>query len=164
MDLENLIYSARGLDFYLELRVLTDLLRGATRACVLHAVYSGQPDDASPRRDELEDLGWRVHINSIGTNSDSLILWKAGSLLTRSQADCVLLGSGDGDLVETLAHCVKQHLDKPRDVFTLSLPGSTSQRLNALHNPLISQNVEIGRDCLTPFSYVGGFHNAPIHA
>jgi hypothetical protein len=164
-DLENLTYGARDLDFRLDLPALTDILRDATRACVMHAVFSAaQPESASPRREELENLGWRVHLNSFGTNSDNLIIWKAASIFTRSQPESVfLLGSGDGDLVNTVAHCVHCHLDKPRSVFTLSLPGSTAARLNCHHNPWIGANLEIGRDCLSPFFHEGGHRHAHLH-
>lgn len=161
IDLENLVYGARDLNFRLDLAALTETLCSVSSDCVLHAVFSDWAGDASPRRDELEERGWCVHINPIGTNADSMLLFVAGKLLSSSPAEIVLYGSGDGDLVSMLSTFA--HLDR-REVMTLSLPGSTSQRLDARHNPVISHNIEIGRDCLSPFSYEGGYRNALIHA
>jgi len=153
-DLENLHYSARDLGFRLNLVALTAILRGATHACVphLHAFFSSaQPNDVSPSRDELEQLGWQVYVNRASKNADDLIKIMTPSLVGLSLYDLLLVLSGDGDLVQTLAYSVRHLVD----TVTASLPLSTSRRLDARHNPLILANLEIGRDALTPLSREG---------
>jgi hypothetical protein len=82
-------------------------------------------------------------------NADNLILFTSGILASHSQADVIVVGSGDGNLVCDLATALRQ-LPKRRQVMTLSLAGSTSYRLDATRNPAIMANIEIGRDCLRP--------------
>jgi hypothetical protein len=160
-DLENLEHSARDLGYHLSLTALAERLRSTPRSCVLHACLSRPADEAADCRANLQARGWKAHVNptekvrtwrgtEVKANADNLLLFLAGKLLSRGRADCVVLGSGDGDLVQTIAHALARHLDKPRDLFTLSLPGSTSCRLDAARNPLIKANLEIGRDCLRP--------------
>ena len=62
--------------------------------------------------------------------------------------DAVLIHIEDDLLVCDLA-CAISDLRTRRTVVTLSLPGSTSHRLNAATNPRITANLEIGLDYLT---------------
>jgi hypothetical protein len=70
-------------------------------------------------------------------------------VVSRSDADDIIIGSGDGNLVCDVAEAVHS-LPRQRKVWTISLPGSTNHRLNAARNPLIAGNIEIGLDLLAP--------------
>ncbi len=156
-DVENLIYSARDLGCAISFQQLSGLLRANARAVSLHAFFSRQ-NAVDSRIEDFRKIGWTVHTREIqnvqthrGTerlaNCDNLLLFTAGSLISRSNADTVALASGDGDLVCSLIEGLK-NLPKPRDVVTLSLAGSTSWRLDAARNRDIRANIEIGLDCL----------------
>jgi hypothetical protein len=80
-------------------------------------------------------------------NSDNQMLFFGGVLFNGSDAEVIVVASGDGSLVCDLARAVAI-IDLGRTVVTMSLAGSTSRRLDAQANPDISANIEIGRDCL----------------
>ena len=156
-DVENLSLSASGLGCTVCYRTLAAKLKAASCRCSLHAFFSCTSRD---RRRILHFLssGWTPHPQRpetvrtwqgkrSRTNSDNAILFNAGVLLSGITFDTVIIASGDGDLVSDLARFVSE-LQIPRQVFTLSLPGSTSARLNAETNRLISGNLEVGKDCL----------------
>ncbi len=156
-DVENLSCSARERGFKLSYRTLAVQLCQKAKACSLHAFFSREPGDERLVRYFLE-REWTPHPRDIETvrthsglrretNSDNLILFMAGVLSSRSNANAIVLGSGDGKLVSDLASALSA-LPKPRQVVTLSLAGSTGQRLNAAIHPHIGANIEIGRDCL----------------
>ncbi len=155
LDIENLHGGAADLGMRVSFAKLAELLKEAALTCRLHAVFSRKPGD---RREELQlsKSGFIPHPRDIEvvttqagnpirrlTNSDETILFLAGCYTTRGRIDAVLLGSGDGDLVCELARNIKA-LPTPRRVFTLSLAGSTSHRLNAENNPFIDGNIELG--------------------
>lgn len=160
-DVENLNYSARDLGFKLSYRKLTDILRSITSTCALHAFFSREIGRDNWER-YFQKRGWHPHPYDIKTvrthrgkerlaNSDNLILFTAGLLASRSSADVITLGSGDGSMVCDLAESLSK-LPKKRTIVTLSLAGSTSHRLNARSNPHITENIEIGLDCLRPIA------------
>ncbi len=110
--------------------------------------------------DSRRGHGWAVHTRDIETinshtgvrvrsNADPLILFLAGAIASQSPAGVVVIGSGDGDLGTDLAQAIHR-LPKKRHVVTMSLAGSTSQRLNAKVNPAIAENIELGLDMLHP--------------
>jgi hypothetical protein len=70
-----------------------------------------------------------------------------------------MLASGDGDLVCDLARGL-HGLPTRRAIYTLSLAGSTSLRLDAARNRDIAGNIEIGLDCLRPLRPVGSLRPA----
>ena len=78
-------------------------------------------------------------------NADNDLIFHAGMLSSSSRFDVVVIGSGDGDLVTDLGRLIGQMKGA---VLTMSLPGSTSWRLNAAVNPDIRENIEVGLDCL----------------
>jgi hypothetical protein len=82
-------------------------------------------------------------------NVDFRLAFLAGMLVSRSSSEVVVLASGDGALVNDVAAGI-QALRRDREVWTLSLAGSTSFRLDAERNPLICGNMEIGLDVLWP--------------
>jgi hypothetical protein len=156
-DDENLRYGARDLSYQLSMRRLGECLRRHAAHCALHAYFSRDPGDER-RCQDLRESGWIPHPRDIemvrthrGTkrlaNSDNDLLFAAGNLASRSKADVIILGSGDGSLVCDLARNLRQ-LPRDRVLLTLSLAGSTSFRLDAAHNPHIDGNIEIGLDCL----------------
>ena len=166
-DVENLNYSARDLGHKVSYRTLTARLSQQARACSLHAFYSHEPGNDLLVHYFLE-RSWTPHPRDIETvrthrgkeretNSDNLILFMAGVLASRCPADLIVLASGDGQLVNDLAKGLGI-LPKRRSVVTLSLAGSTAQRLNAVTNRHITANIEIGRDCLHPLSRRFGAH------
>jgi hypothetical protein len=160
-DVENLRYSARDVGARLSYRRLAERLGRAAMACSLHAFFSRSPRDNRLLHYFL-DRGWLPHPRDIETvhtcrgkerlaNSDNIILFHAGVLVSRSSADVVVLASGDGSLVCDLARCLRS-LPRPRRIVTLSVAGSTSWRLDAAQNPDITANIEIGRDCFRRIS------------
>lgn len=160
-DVENLNYSARDLGYKLSYRQLGDILRQLTKTCALHAFFSREPGNDQWEQ-YFKNRGWHPHPYDIKTvrthrgketlaNSDNLILFTTGLLASRSSADVITLGSGDGTMVCDIAQALS-HLPKKRTIVTLSLAGSTSHRLNAQTNPHIIANIEIGLDCLHPIS------------
>lgn len=160
-DVENLSYSARNrLGQRISYDVLTTKLAKATANCQSHAFFSKPANAGDGLSRYFTGLGWTAHTRDIAVvptrqgikrlaNADNLILFKAGLLISRHSADVVIIASGDGELVCDLAEAITA-LPKPRQVFTLSLAGSTSRRLDAERNRLIAANLEIGRDCLKP--------------
>lgn len=157
-DAENLIYSAENLGCGIFFDRLAAMLFHVCRECRLHAYLSTPPNQRDPRLVAFEGSGWTIHTNPIHevrtragfrrrANADNFLLFSAGRLLSRHQVDAVVIGTGDGDLADDLARAVKDLDDNPQ-VFTLSLAGATSHRLNADHNPRIAGNIEVGRDCL----------------
>lgn len=158
-DIENLSYSANnqlGLEICYE--AITNRLTQSSEICELHAFFSVPPEGNRHRRADFEEQGWIVHnrrTEIIKTytgerkraNIDNLLLFQAGILISRSTATTVVIASGDGDLVCDLAQDLST-LSIPKRVVTLSLAGSTSQRLDAQENRYIYANIEVGRDCM----------------
>jgi hypothetical protein len=160
VDVENLCLGARDVGCRLSFAALARTLRQAAATCSIHGFFSREPGD---RRLEnaLTRAGWSAHPRDVarigsarGTrslaNSDYLIAFYGGLLATRRRLDAVVLASGDGPLVLDLARALAG-LPTPREIVTLSLPGSTSWALDARTNRHITTNIEIGRDCLNPF-------------
>ena len=158
-DDENLYFSARDLGYKVSYLELTKRLERATRAVSLHAFFSCSAGDK--RRDRyFTQRGWTPHAYEAHTvqgrggerrraNSDSHILFKAGLLISRTQASTVVICTGDGDLADDLGRFLVE-LPTPRKLVTLSLAGSTSHRLDARRNDYIADNIELGADCLRP--------------
>jgi hypothetical protein len=156
-DDENLRYSARDHGCKLSYSILAETLQKVSRACSLHTFFSCS--DGDHRRSTYFSLaGWTVHTRTIETvrtahgikslaNCDNFLLFTAGMLASRSQADTIVIASGDGDLGCTLAEAIHE-LPKKRTVVTMSIAGSTSSRLNADYNPHIAANIEIGMDMM----------------
>jgi len=156
LDTENLTISCRNLGYELNYAKLGVLLAHATCSLYLHAVLSVENGDLLDRT-HMESAGFQVHTRLIrylpggrkAANADNLFAFKAGALITRSTAEVVLLGSGDGQLCDDVVQCVKA-LPGERQVMTLSVAGATSSLLNARTHGLISANIEIGLDLLAP--------------
>jgi hypothetical protein len=159
VDDENLRISARELGYRLSLRRLGERLRQGSACCSLHGFFSRDPGDER-RCAYYRERGWVPHPRDVQVfaapggqrrhaNSDVHLAFGAGVLISRSAADAVVLASGDGDLVCDLTRDLHE-LPRPRAVYTLSLAGSTSHRLDARSNPDLDGNIEVGLDCLHP--------------
>jgi hypothetical protein len=160
--MENLILGARDLGYRPDFAALRDSLAQECRSLTLHAVYSSEENDQC-LTEELEEAGFICHpriIKTVNThrgevrttNSDFRVAFAVGFEIHSSSADVLLLGTGDGGLGEAIAEDVRHFCRKERQVMTLSLAGSTSGRLNAVTNPDIAANLEIGLDVLIPLS------------
>lgn len=156
-DVENLSFSAKNLNhgYRLSYKALAERLRTYTKGCSLHAFYSSNANDN--RAEYFQKRGWIPHVKPIDivnrgreklANSDVFLAAKAG-ILVRNGFDAVVLATGDGSLAIDIARAIVA-LPKKRAIFTLSLAGSTSRRLDASRNPIISENIEIGLDVLNP--------------
>jgi hypothetical protein len=153
-DVENLTISARKLGFELDYPALARRMAISSRAVQLHAALSVEPGDTVDSAHMLES-GFTVHTRVIerlrdgskAANSDNVFAFQAGLLVSRSRADVVILGSGDGQLICDLANSIR-NLPTPRSVWTLSIPGATSTRLDCRRNRSIETNVEVGLDVL----------------
>lgn len=161
-DVENLTVSARNLGYRCSYRTLSRMLRQQTHTCALHAFFSREIDD-NRLVEYFRQREWTPHPRDIETvrtyhgmrreaNSDNLLLFMAGVLISRSNADLIVVGSGDGKLVHDLSKALST-LPKPRQLVTLSLAGSTARRLDAHAHPHIADNIELGRDCLQPLPH-----------
>lgn len=159
-DLENWTAASRQLGCELSLERVGDRLRSVAKECHLFAFTSVDPDFQREPRGCVESKSWRVIGLEEGNgaadegrparfNSDSLMLFYAGSLLDRIQCDAVVIGSGDGDLVCTLARLVARSTPCRLNA-TLSLAGSTSSRVNPSRNRHLTASAIIGLDCLQP--------------
>jgi hypothetical protein len=156
-DDENLRCGARDHGLTLSYASLAATLRRVSGKCALHAFFSCHEGDLR-RHAYFTQAGWTAHTRTIQTvrdrrgiktlaNSDNYLLFTAGTLASRSQAEVIVIASGDGALGCDLAEAVHA-LPKKRIVLTMSLAGSTSNRLNAEHNPDIAANIEIGMDVM----------------
>jgi len=163
-DEANLRRSARDLGYKVSFRHVKERIRGAARCASLHAVVSHPPGDRR-RIGYLERRGWTVYTKPIEIvqtvngrkregNADFRLAFLAGVLISRSRCEAIVLASGDGALVNDVAACI-QRLKKHREVWTLSLAGSTSWRLDAGKNPFVAGNLEIGQDMLRPIEPEG---------
>lgn len=170
-DLENLRYSAARLGFDVDLTSLGRTLVAASGSCAIHVCSTVMPELVNEAQVYLERCGWKAHIDprerfrsskpsrlvelepKANANADHLLSFVAGCLVTRSKAEVIVLASGDGQLVNAIARRV-HNLGRQRVAVTCSLPGSTSNLLDARRNPFIAGNIEIGRDCLQPFSTI----------
>jgi len=160
-DVENIKYSARNLGFTAAFHTIAHKLEETGCTTSLHAFFS-RPAGDEQLSQYFTRHGWTPHARDIEivsspngprkcANADSLLLFWAGMLVNQSGADVVLILSGDGDLVSELAKAIHT-LQKKFDVVTMSLAGSTAQRLDARFNGFIQNNIEIGLDCLRPIS------------
>lgn len=159
-DFENLTYSARQRCRGREpdAGLLLVAIRHAARWATPMAFASVPLDTIDAARQYFEAAGWQpfltphqvIHDRNgarLLANSDASMLINAGAQIARSAAKAVVVLSGDGDLIDAIAR-YSTTLPKPREVFTCSVPGSTSARALACNNPLIAGNILIGADLL----------------
>jgi len=158
-DVENLVYSARGLGYEVCFDYIAQKIRDECREAWLNAFFSREQG----RKDidlSFDKWGYRAYPQEIkiaqtrtgsrktNCNSDHQIMFHSAILVNQSPADIVTICSGDGQLVSDLAGFIKKN-HPARVVVTLSLAGSTSRLIDSRTNPLIDHNIELGLDCLS---------------
>lgn len=157
LDVENLHHSAEDWGCCMSFPKLLQQLQQHCQQLWVHAFYSRHADETW-LDDRFECMGFKPHPREIrmmfrhgGTqmdaNSDPRIFAQGSSAISRSRADLVLVGSGDGLLVQELADTIDA-FPKHRQTWTLSLAGSTSRMIQAEQNPKIDGNIMIGHDLL----------------
>lgn len=163
LDEENIRISLKNLGLALLYGELFAELRGHSRAVWAYAVFSAPPGERG-REASLRSMGWRVlaipqEIVPSPTgprkvaNADVDLSIEAGSLLTACPAEAFVIGTGDGDLAVALARGARRL--GWREVFTLSVPGSTSSRLRPGANQLFTGNLLVGLDLVRDAGPVG---------
>lgn len=161
-DTQNIDCGANDLGFKTSWALLGKRIDTLTKSASRHAIVAQYSGDKR-RMNYFKKRAWKprsIPIRTVRTknglkrkgNVDHFLAFSAGVLVSRSSANVVILISGDGDLVEEVAIGIRT-LRKQRDIVTMSLAGSTSNRLNAEKNPLIKANIEIGKDCLHPLRF-----------
>jgi hypothetical protein len=156
-DVDNLSVGAKEAGYTVSYAKLGRLLRENSQNCELHAFFPVDPKRTG-RIDYFRKRGWTTHTNAVQTlhtcrgrerlsNSDNQILLWSGLLAASSDADMIVVASGDGTLVCDIARFFARSVTN-RPVVTLSLVGSTSARLDASQNADIFANLELGKDVL----------------
>jgi len=156
-DVDNLSVGAKDAGYTVSYAKLGQLLRENSESCELHAFFPVNAKQKG-RIDYFRKRGWKTHANEVQTfqtcrgrerlsNSDNQILLWSGLLAASSDADMIVVASGDGTLVCDIARFFARSAT-PRPVLTLSLVGSTSARLDASQNTDIFANLELGKDML----------------
>lgn len=159
-DLENLVAGARQLDCELSLERLAGQLSSASNSCRLFGFTSVSVMEQDRPLGYVCSDDWEIVCKSgeflepatsksAGRNSDNLLLYQAGSLLERIPCEVVVIGSGDGSLVCSLARFIRD-ADPSKHVVSLSVAGSTSSRLDCVRNADLAANAFLGLDCLRP--------------
>jgi len=157
-DVENLSISGFDLGRSLCYASLDRLLQQGSGSISCHAFFSRKADDHK-LVEAFEAISWRAHPRDIQiartsrgvetfANSDHMICFGAGMLVSQKPYDVVVVATGDGALGCDLAKAIQQHGSQGVSILTMSLAGSTSHRLNAVTNPDFDGNIEIGADCL----------------
>jgi len=83
------------------------------------------------------------------SNADMDICFLAGSLIVKDIYDVTIIASGDGDLCIAIGRGIRR-VRPAQEVFTVSVPGSTSHRILAANNPLFDRNTLLGQDVMRP--------------
>jgi hypothetical protein len=158
LDEENIRFGARDLGRKASFRRLREQVQAHAASSVCHAFLTTNEDN-NARVKYLAARGYQVHVQRADqhpdshagrpTNADPFMLFHSGVIVSRSTATAVIIATGDGGLALSLAQSIRS-LPKRRAILTLSLPGSTAQRLDARRTALVDHNLEIGSDCLRP--------------
>ncbi|MCA9151945.1 MAG: hypothetical protein KDA92_21730 [Planctomycetales bacterium] len=155
-DIENLVYSAKNLQGKrINHAALLNKLLAASSKFAAHAVFCTYSDGLAKY---LTHAGYQIHRRHLPPqylqdettlNSDNRVSFTVGWMTARLAPEVVVVGTGDGDLGCSIAEDLKHFFhSQPPVVLTLSLAGSTSQRLCADRNRNIDGNIEVGNDCL----------------
>jgi hypothetical protein len=161
LDEQNLSITARNLGYKLQYEQLAERIRETVESAELHIFVAADPADVRTAK-EFAELGYVTHVKAIrhkffpgrrqcDCNVDNLFAFWTGQLTVGNKWDVIVLASGDYGLSGELSEAIcRQHVNRPLQLTTLSLPGSTSQDLDARINPNITANLEIGLDLLKP--------------
>lgn len=158
-DNQNFDRTAQKLGYKMSWLKLGLLLDNVSERAHRHAILAHRPDD-NRRIEYLAKRGWIPHATFVRTvhtrhglkhkgNADMSMTFWGGHLVSRSQAGVILIGSGDGDLVQELAIGIRS-LPTPRTIVTIGFESSTASRLYTHNSDLIDGNIFIGLDCLRP--------------
>lgn len=161
-DVENITISAIKNGYGINYKRLKNIIEYSAYSADFHAFFSREKGDDSMSI-AFRDCNWIPHPRDIQyaktingpkafANSDNLISFGLGRFLCEKEYDCVILASGDGALVCDLSILARQYAPTVSKVFSLSLAGSTSHRLDSKTNLNIAANLEIGLDCLVPLT------------
>jgi len=166
LDEQNLSITAKKQGFRLQYDLLAKRFRTVAETAELHIFTAVEPWYDAATRKRFEEFGYTVHLKRIrsrqlangrrqyDSNIDNLFAFWAGISALRAEPEILVLGSGDYGLSGELAKEIcEQRRNKAMSVMTLSLPGSTSQDLDAEINPNITANLEIGLDLLNPLTH-----------
>lgn len=164
LDEQNLSISARKLGYELQYLPLARKLRALAEQVEIHLFSDNDACEPAMER-RFAGEGFQVHLKKIryrtvanghyrrDTNIDNLFAFWAGNLMTKTNFEVIVLGSGDYGLSGELSRSVQQRCKRLQlQIMTLSLPGSTAQDLNAQKNGYITANLEIGLDVMKPVS------------
>jgi hypothetical protein len=153
-DEDNLRISMQERGARLSYKALLQRVQEAAQSVSAWAVLATAAGDGR-RAEDLQGQGWNVVAipqevvvtvdgPCLKANADMDFCFAAGYLARTGRCDAVVLGSGDGDLCVAVARGIKR-MPGARKVYTLSVPGSTSQRLKSRPD-LFDGNILIGRD------------------
>lgn len=159
LDEQNLSITAKKQGFRLQYDLLARRLRTVAETAELHIFTAVEPWYEAATRQQFKESRYLVHLKTIrdrrrhDSNIDNLFAFWAGMSALRAEPEILVLGSGDYGLSGELAKEIyEQRRNKAMSIMTLSLPGSTSQDLDAETNPNITANLEIGMDLLKPLA------------
>ncbi len=161
IDEQNLSIPTEQHNLVLQYDLLAKRIRSAASSAILHIFIAARSND-DERRKQLTRMGYVVHVKTIRKkysngrpildhNVDNLFAFWAGLYVRKIQHDVMILASGDYGLTGEIskAICTIRQDNSPL-IMSLSLPGSTSQGLNAQWNRYIKANIHIGLDLLGP--------------
>lgn len=158
-DVENWVFSARDLGLHLDFEGLGRLLCQNLPRADLHGVLSVPAQMAQATQRQAAAVGWIAHSRPIiatrtgrHANADNTFAFQVATLLERTAADALILGTGDGALGLDVVRAVRSEFPHCRFVATLSVAGATSRLLDARSAPELDANFELGRDVLHPLS------------
>lgn len=164
VDEQNLSHSAGNLGYSLKCKTLARRIRAASKEAEIHLFTAANAGDEKAAR-KFNYSGYITHVKTIrlkplpggrqrrDSNIDNLFSYWTGLLTVSKVRDMVILASGDYGLAGELAEAIHSHdAGKNVEIVTLSLPGSTSQDLDAEKNQHITANLEIGLDLLAPLA------------
>lgn len=165
LDLENIDRSAQDLGYAVDYYRLAQVLRdGIGGQAYLATAFSH--DDARVAH-VLQEAGWSTYVRKIDviyrrgrplrlSNADTAFATAAGVAAAALNVTAICLGSGDGELFIDMVRCLRALIPRVRVYATLSLPGSTSRRLDARRSQIFDINIEVGADVLRPLSATVG--------
>ena len=167
IDEQNLTRGVMDHHLMLQYDLLAKLIRSTASSAKLHIFIAAKPNDGK-RRKHFARIGYTVHVKTIrrkysdddqhlmDRNVDNLFAFWAGLFARRNRFDVLILASGDYGLSGELSEAIQSmRPDGTLAIMSLSVPGSTSQGLNAKRNPNIAANLEIGLDLLRPLGPSG---------
>jgi hypothetical protein len=159
LDLENIDRSAHDIGRVVDYGRLACVLRdGVGQQVHLIAVFSCADSETASER-FLRARGWATYTRPIDTvrtkmgmvrhgNADVAFATAVGAAVIGLDVEACVLATGDGQLAIDVARCVTAIAPRCKTAATLSLPGSTSNRLDARRSDLFTINLEIGDDVM----------------